>query len=308
MSTSRRSFIKQSVSAASAGLFLPKLGGAMHDAKCMPTSLRADPDIRVLFSGLLLYRFRGTTPADTQCRIEPVKLDPTDTTPHYFSLLVKVKEGNDAPYTLWRCFKPEDLTLGVGNPTSGAQKFTPTVAQRFDRKYLKHDCMDWRWTLRIEEFLDQQEPVPEYNDKTKLEKGMVVTTGLFHTAIKTDRDRTRVYCDYGGGYTRELYSIASLIGANIYLVGDDKATLYGPHGAIISMEKRRNVTYEIYVEYEPQTPSLGTKTESCARTAKSHFHNYYYAMSANQPKRRCDIYSATSEAATPDVPCMGLEA
>jgi hypothetical protein len=300
MSTSRRSFLARTAASASAGLLLPKLSAAMADPKCacVQNSL-SDPDIRVLLSGLFLYRFADK---DEYCDINPLrgvdKLRGADK--HVFSVIVKARYGNGAPYTIWRYFdKPKQLTLSLDGAASKVQKY-PRNGD-FDRNAENNDCMDWRWILRLEEF---EKPKPKFKDD-KLWPGLRVHNGLFYTAIKTDPDQTAIACECKSG-PKTLCSVGSVVGINISF--DDqhpKASLKGVSEEPVEMT--RGLKYEIYIDYDPRKPIAPTRFTQDGRTKytyKTHFHKYFEAM--KDAKEMCDV-TYSRERATPDVPCMGLE-
>lgn len=315
MPSSRRSFIKRSLTTASAGLLLPKLGWSMDDPYCTPRASWMTPDIRVLFSGLLLFRFRpGSAPGTEQCFVNPLKFQQDPNDPHFLSVVVKAREGNDPPYTLGRHLGiPESpLTLSVDGVV-GVQKYTPN-GPTFNRDSATNDCRDWRWTLRLGEFIGSGQR-PEFPD---LWTGMRITDGMFYTAMKTNRDRTRIFYTYDGQQEQEMrfYSIGSLVGADIQIPSNQTARLRGPNNATIEMPKRSNVTYEVYFEYDVRTPAV----PQIGQRTRSHYHHYYYSV---EPKPqgmpseiRFERLAVTRNAranalehgfGTPDVPCMGLE-
>ncbi|MEK6407789.1 MAG: hypothetical protein AABN34_12565 [Acidobacteriota bacterium] len=298
MSTSRRSFIKHGVSAASVGL----LSGAIAAPSCGGPSLPADPDIRILLSGLLLYRFNGTTNCDVDI---PKDNDGSPHSDHLFSIVVKAREGTKPPYTLWRHFHDlENLVLDGDGMNEGVSKYTPTTGS-FLRE-ARNDDSDWKWMLRLNEFHD---PEPHINDSNVF-KVLQVRNGLFYTALRTNRDRTRVAFTRGGSTDEyPLHTVGSAVGANIYLRRGGSASLRGS-GINLEMPKGDDVRYEIYFEYDPPAPDQPSEDGT-----PSHFYDYYYAMYP-QPAEPCQVFYydirpqhvREREKATPDVPCMGLEA
>src|SRR6185295_4424247 len=245
----RRTFIKQSLVAAGAGAFHPKAAQIMAATDCNGTVVLAQPQVRVLFSGLLAYRFRpGPIAGSFQyCDIDPLKLLPTDE-PHLFSVIVTEREGDNTPYMLWRYFgdpavkRLDRLTLTVDKPmTSGVIKY---LHNPFNRSLNTNDCSDWRWLLSLEELFPAT-PRPYLRDNA-FWNGMQVTNGIFYTAIKTDRDRAMLSHECGVR-SSPIYSVASVLAANIYLNDDATATLRGPDGDI-PMRNRPNVAYEVYFD------------------------------------------------------------
>ena len=305
MPNSRRRFIKAGVAAASAGLLLLGPGGAMsaQRGKRRAKRLQGNQDVRVLFSGLLVYRFSGTS----YCLVDLLK-----TQDHLFSVIVKAKEGDNPPYSLWRyCGDPfqDRLNLSVPGTPPLVSKWEGASTE-FKRDLNTNDPNDWRWTLRIDEFLfGDAKPTLQ-----GLGLGMRVENGLFYSALNTDKSRTTISYDCKGNGNPEPtdHSVGSLAGANIYLAKGQTAILKGA-GVEVPMPQVDGVTYEIYFEYSPATlvkPKPGDQT-------KSHFYMYYGAMDP-KPSKKCDIYYTILKKKgvrppegpvpyTPDVPCMGLE-
>lgn len=310
MPTNRRSFIKRGLTAASAGL----LSGAVAAPSCDRSRLTADPDIRVLFSGLLLYRFTGGAYCDVDIPTWGMGHQASD---HLFSIVVKARQGSKPPYTLWRYFGDQNTALefGVEGATAQVSKYMPN-GDDFKRKAGGNDDRDWQWTLRLDEF---HRPVPGF-DQSKLSTGIRINNGLFYTALRTDIHRTKVmYTRYGDTEEYPLYSVGSVVGANVYLDRGSKATLSQRNlpgsspasNVAIEMSKSNDLRYEIYFEYDPPRPIL----PSSAGT-DSHFYAYYDAiLETERPSDPCRVkyYDAVPERAneiafgTPDVPCMGLE-
>lgn len=257
------------------------------------TDLPASPDVSVLFSGLLLFRF------DTSgafCDVDVLNIDPE----HLFSIVVRAREGGGAPYTLWRHFGPlgNALDFAVDDPSPrGVCRYLPTSGD-FDRRNPNNDN-DWRWLLHLNEFHSPEPQFKSFDTKP----GIRFFSGSFNTVMRTKPDRTRV--TYAcGGRENDLYSVASVAGANVYLGPGRTATLTTPDGDEIRMPKTNGRTYEISIENDP-----AIVLPPSAEKRRSHFHVYYGAM-FNPPSGMCEIYyQAMSDRkldSTPDVPCMGL--
>ncbi len=300
MSTSRRSFIKQSVSAVSAGLLVPDIGAAMDNPDCKPPSssdLKPNPDIHVQFSGLFVYQFRNRI-----CDVFPLK----KISGHKYKVEVFHRKGRDS-YPLWQFSgEPKNhLVLSVTGAQQGVKKYAGThnADEPIDRRSRDNDCKDWRWTLSIWEFLGLDERMPEFD----LWPGVRITNGLFYTAVKTGRDLIRV-ARKSSTAEEDLYSIGSSGAVNIYFDSQiTGATLQlGSSERPVPMPKDEGVTYEINFSYEPQNSMGATRGGT-----KSHFYKYYEKMKANKPRTIYDIWyydlRSVTETGTPDVPCMGLE-
>lgn len=284
MSTTRRGFIKQGISAASAGLLLPKINEATVAPSCR--RLDASPDIRILFTGLMLFRFdpKGF------CDVEILN----KLSDHKFNIEVRRKKGQSHPSVEKEYHDPLKnlLELKVDKPKPGTEGVCKFVPGNFSRSSTTNNKYDLRWALHLKEFHD---PEPDFK-KDHVQPGIRFFGGHFHTFEGTEGISITSKC----GSTKDLFRVPSYIGANIYLSSGGSATLEGLETPY-TMPQEAGVTYQIDIRNQPpfiERPRPGREYES-------HFHKYYSAMTS-APAQQCKVVYQLLLRATPDVPCMGL--
>jgi hypothetical protein len=205
----------------------------------------AQPAVLLLFRGLFLFAFNGTT--GCEIGIHNATHDtPSHEAPHSLRLRVWKKSDPNCPlsHTAIGIDDPRTtpLSLTVQNPA----ELPGVVAYergRFDRQDPSsspyHNApFDFRWTLDLEG--------PDFYDRVlkknpaKMRPGLTINHGLFFTFYKTRSKFKRAQ----GPNERVLGSVAEIVGINLYLNMGGKVILnYG--GQSIELPKIDNVTHQV---------------------------------------------------------------
>jgi len=257
-----------------------------------------NPFATVLFSGLLFLR------ADDHgdfCDVGVHRSSPD----HYLSFEVRKKntDRNIPDVVIMRHLGPvefERISIATDGSTHGVFRYNPPGT--FNRA-VDGDARDLRWALDLEshEFHDQ---LPAGTTRLKLDKfatapDIRVLDGIFFAALKTDKTKLKVERQYGNKPNQNLYSIAALIGCNIYL-GDRVPNLilnWTDAGHLRELKLARADAaggyFEIYINNDP--PFMDP-----AEVSHKEFPEYYKALPDVRTDDRFNV--DVSKIVTPPVP------
>jgi hypothetical protein len=174
------------------------------------TTLPNSPDVKIFLTGQLILE---PDSAGRQCRVGINR----SALNHQFSMEVRQKMiDNSIPdIIVWRHIgqlMPGGVAIGKEPSSNDVRKFVPTTSfLRNDRQ----DDRDFRWIVDLAgyEFHDGKVTINEHGTQPNIQ----ILDGIFYTALRTDPEKLTVERTAENMDNFDLYSIASLIGVNIYL-------------------------------------------------------------------------------------------
>jgi hypothetical protein len=212
-------------------------------------TLPESPSVVIFFHGLLLLQ-----PDGNHCQVGVHRRSER----HRLTVAVRVKRPPRPDVILARIIdllEPPGLSIAVGHPTAtGVSKFI--YSEDCDiTKPGGHDN-DFR---RI---VDLQDPKVfhgrQLNTKEDgISPGIHLAEGTLYTAQKTDNRKVKIRREGGGKKPLKLDSIASIVGANIYLPEKSAVVMKWQQGGIpqtLSLSKAdlsAGIHYEIYIDNSP---------------------------------------------------------
>jgi hypothetical protein len=173
-------------------------------------TLPNSPDVKIFLTGQLILE---PDSAGRQCRVGVNR----NALNHQFSMEVRQKMvGDDIPdIILWRhigTLMPGGVAIGKEPSSNDVRKFVPTPS--FLRN-ARQDDRDFRWIVDLAsyEFHNGKVRINELGTQPNIQ----INDGTFYTALRTDPNKLKVKRTAENLEELDLYSIASLIGVNIYL-------------------------------------------------------------------------------------------
>jgi hypothetical protein len=195
------------------------------------------PDIRVVFHGLLMFCFDGSR----QCEVgihNATHSDPPQRR-HLLEVNLWTKRGNACPRLPARLFAGDsrdlqNIEMRVDFPPDdmdGVFAFTAAGGKETDKR-------DFRWVPDLEGDSFYNAVLPKRLDL--LRPSLRINNGLFHTIYKTNSTFKKV----GGQGAPGVGNIGTVVGANIYLSDDSQFTLQ-LDSLLVPLLREPGVTYQI---------------------------------------------------------------
>jgi len=218
-------------------------------------SLEPSPAARIFFRGLLVLE----PLLDGSKKICSVGVHKS-ADPHHslrVSIMV-VRPGTSVPHRATIVpFNLHDLTIEVSpSPGLGVRKFqyddNPFNRQTADLD--SHYDNDYRWIIDFADLHRTDSAV----DRLNTHPGILLKDGVLHTAARTDNALLSVGLTAPGNPAPvNLYSIASIIGANIYFDSPSELVLTWNHSGEQRLPLAKlppNSRYDIYIFNDPDDP------------------------------------------------------
>jgi hypothetical protein len=255
------------------------------------------PTVKVLFTGLVILRFLKDKP---HCEIYLHRVS----SDHVPSITLKKKEKERPDIILWKYYGhlPDELWLDVVNMERRIEvyKHGRTLNRSNPKSSLQERDIRWAINLESEDFHN----CPIAIRPEGVGFGMYMTKGRFYTEARTSPTEFQIVRKDGGKQDLPFYSVASVIGADIFFDKDDSAVIlhWGrDEKHMLRLEKEEGVSYEIAVDNSPAV-------EVTSRTSyemHSELKRYYQVLSGIAPGERFDLVFGDGPI-SPDVPCMCL--
>jgi len=260
--------------------------------------------VTITLTGLLLFRFSD----DMQLCNVGVHNKSED---HVLRIVV-TENGKPEPIFEHSGPMPDDLLIEANQARftgvkkhlvgDGLEKSEPTLEQE----------QDFRWLIDFEgpDFYDTKLTT----DKNGLSPGICITNGLFYTFCQIDKEKFKAVRRVGGKKEPlELFSIAEVIGVNIYL--DEEASKvilrWGRDGKPLAELVRSTpaASFEITITNIPPDP----EKHSDSLKREGHFKRYFDVIKNIAQENQFDLKFTTKEGleippsvldVDHDVPCM----
>jgi len=245
------------------------------------------PKIRVFFSGLLIMHI------DDKKGLCEVAIPNTED--HFLSIVVSQRKGGFPEKILLKHegALADDVWIDVIDTD---KLLTPYKAKgKLKRKDPppEHE-QDIRWAIDLEgENFHNQKIEMDYS---KISRRIYLNKGFFYTAVRTDPQKIKKCIRSGGNKPElELYSVASIIGADISLVGPKaRAVLQYANASGLFQEfgkEGKDITYEIFIQNNP------------TQRPEEDFKKLYQVITGISPSQKFNMYFKP-DVVDHDVPCM----
>lgn len=248
--------------------------------------------VKVFFTGLLLLHI------DEEEEYCEARIHNRESC-HHLTIRVVRKRAGRPDEVLWRHNGPlnDHLWIDVVDDSRSLELYKHGTLDKSNP--LPEQDTDIRWAIDLEGIEFHKRPLEI--DLEGVRPCIYLTSGLFYTALRTDPKKVKDLRRIGGGEDPlYLYSVASIVGANISLVRPGASVILQfakqdePFLALYKPDSNETYTYEVYVENEPILLTQRPYRD---------FRKYYQVIDDVPPTRRFDLIFGPLPA-TQDVPCL----